>query len=43
MIITGAAKPSQVISHRLPLDEARNAFAKFDTRQEGYIKLILKP
>jgi glutathione-independent formaldehyde dehydrogenase len=43
MIITGAAKPSQVVSHRLSLDEAANAFAKFDARQEGYIKVILKP
>jgi len=43
MIITGAAKPSQVVSHRLSLDEAPDAFAKFDGRQEGYIKVILKP
>jgi glutathione-independent formaldehyde dehydrogenase len=43
MVITGAANPSQVISHRLSLDEAPNAFIKFDTRQEGCIKVILKP
>ena len=43
MIITGAAQPSRVISHRLSLDEAPQAFAKFDARQEGYIKVILKP
>ena len=43
MIITGAAKPCHVVSHRLSLDEAPNAFAKFDARQEGYIKVILKP
>ena len=30
MIITGAAKPSQVVSHRLSLDEAPNAFTKFE-------------
>jgi glutathione-independent formaldehyde dehydrogenase len=42
MIITGAAKPSQVVSHRLSFDEAPNAFAKFDARQDGYIKVILK-
>jgi hypothetical protein len=41
--ILGAAKPSQVVSHRLSLDEVPNAFAKFDARQEGYIKVILKP
>jgi len=43
MIITGAAKPSQIVSHRLSLDEAPAAFAKFDARQEGYIKVVLKP
>ena len=43
MIITGTAKPSQIVSHRLSLDEAPAAFAKFDARQEGYIKVVLKP
>jgi glutathione-independent formaldehyde dehydrogenase len=40
MIIAG---PSQVVSHRLSLDEAPGAFAKFDARQEGYIKIALNP
>jgi glutathione-independent formaldehyde dehydrogenase len=43
MIITGAANSSQVVSHRLSLDEAPAAFAKFDARQAGYIKVIRKP
>jgi glutathione-independent formaldehyde dehydrogenase len=43
MIITGAAKPSQIVSHRLSLEEAPVTFAKFDARQDGYIKIILKP
>ncbi|MGA2365896.1 MAG: glutathione-independent formaldehyde dehydrogenase [Steroidobacteraceae bacterium] len=43
MIITGAAKPSQIVTHRLSLEEAPVAFAKFDARQDGYIKIILKP
>lgn len=43
MIIAGAAKPSQVVSHRLSLEEAPGAFAKFDARQEGYIKIVLNP
>ena len=43
MIITGAAKPSQIVSHRLSLDEAPDAFEKFDRREDGYIKIILKP
>lgn len=43
MIVNGQAKPSQVVSHKLLLEEASNAFAKFDERQDGYIKVILKP
>ena len=43
MIINGAAKPSQVVSHRLSLDDAADAFAKFDAREDGYIKVILRP
>ena len=43
MILTGAAKPSQVVSHRLSLEEAPEAFRKFDAREEGYIKVVLKP
>jgi glutathione-independent formaldehyde dehydrogenase len=43
MIIAGAAKPSKVVSHRLPLDAAPDAFVKFDAREDGYVKVILKP
>lgn len=43
MIINGAAKPSRVVSHRLPLDQAPDAFVKFDQRCDGYIKVVLKP
>jgi glutathione-independent formaldehyde dehydrogenase len=43
MIITGAAKPSQVVSHRLAFEAAPTAFAKFDARAEGYIKVVLQP
>jgi len=43
MIINGAAKPSGVVSHRFPLDRAPDAFAKFDARQDGYVKVVLKP
>lgn len=43
MIITGAARPSQIISHRLLLDDAPDAFEKFDAREDGYIKVMLRP
>jgi glutathione-independent formaldehyde dehydrogenase len=42
MIITGAAKPSLIVSHRLALDCAASAFAKFDARKDGYLKVVLK-
>ena len=43
MIINGAGKPSQVVSHRLRLDQASHAFATFDAREQGSLKVILKP
>lgn len=43
MIICGAARPSQVVSHRLSLEQAPAAFASFDRRADGYIKVILRP
>ena len=43
MIITGAATPSQIITHHLPLEEAPGAYAKFDARKDGYIKVVLTP
>jgi glutathione-independent formaldehyde dehydrogenase len=42
-IVAGRLKPSAVVSHRLPLREAADAFAKFDARSDGYIKIILEP
>jgi glutathione-independent formaldehyde dehydrogenase len=42
MIVSGVATPSHIVSHRLSLDEAPTAFAKFDAREEGYIKVVLK-
>jgi glutathione-independent formaldehyde dehydrogenase len=42
MIVSGAAKPSSVVSHRISIDEAPKAFEKFDAREEGYIKVVLK-
>jgi glutathione-independent formaldehyde dehydrogenase len=43
LIIAGRAKPSFIVSHRLPLDEAPDAYRKFDLREDGYTKVILKP
>lgn len=43
MIIEGRAKPSFVVSHELPLDQAASAYDKFDKRIEGYTKVVLHP
>lgn len=43
LIMTGKAKPSLIISHRLPLEGGPDAYAKFDRRVDGYTKVILKP
>jgi glutathione-independent formaldehyde dehydrogenase len=43
LIIAGRAKPSFIVSHRLPLEQAPEAYAKFDQRTDGYTKVILKP
>lgn len=43
LIIAGRARPSFIVSHRLPLEEAATAYRKFDERRDGYTKVILKP
>lgn len=43
LIIAGRAKPSFIISHDLPLTEAPMAYQKFDKREDGFTKVILKP
>ena len=43
LIHAGKAKPSQIISHELALDEAPKAYAKFDKREQGWTKVVLKP
>ena len=43
MIISGVAKPSFVVSHEVDLDEAVDAYDKFDRRVDGYTKVLLHP
>jgi glutathione-independent formaldehyde dehydrogenase len=43
LIARGRIKPSKIVSHRLPLHDAADAFAKFDARAEGYLKIVLDP
>jgi glutathione-independent formaldehyde dehydrogenase len=43
LIIAGKATPSMLVSHELSLDEAPEAYEKFDKRVEGYTKVLLHP
>ena len=43
LIIAGRASPAFVVSHEVPLEEAPDAYVKFDRREDGYTKVILHP
>ena len=43
LIEAGKAKPSWIISHELPLDQAPEAYKSFDERKDGWTKVVLKP
>ena len=43
LIISGRASPDFVVSHEVSLEEAPEAYVKFDRREEGYTKVILHP
>lgn len=43
LIISGKAKPSFVVSHEIPIDDAETAYDKFDKRVEGYTKVLIHP
>jgi glutathione-independent formaldehyde dehydrogenase len=43
LIIAGKAKPSFIVSHRLPLEAAPEAYKNFDARGSEYTKIVLKP
>jgi len=43
LIEAGRAKPSMIVSHELALDQAPEAYEKFDKRARGWTKVILKP
>jgi threonine dehydrogenase-like Zn-dependent dehydrogenase len=42
-IEAGEIDPSFVITHRLPLEEAPDAYKKFRDKEDGCIKVVLKP
>ena len=42
LIVNGKARPSMIVSHRIPIDQAPEAYEKFDKRIEGYTKVLIK-
>ncbi|GAM84243.1 hypothetical protein ANO11243_022370 [Dothideomycetidae sp. 11243] len=43
LIISGKAKPSFIVSHEVSIDDAVEAYDKFDKRIDGYTKVLLHP
>ncbi|MEH6986353.1 zinc-dependent alcohol dehydrogenase [Cytobacillus firmus] len=43
MIAEGKFDPSDIVTHVLPLDEAKHGYEAFDTKTEDCIKVLLKP
>jgi len=43
LIAEGRATPSFIVSHELPLDRAPEAYERFDAREDGWTKVVLKP
>jgi S-(hydroxymethyl)glutathione dehydrogenase/alcohol dehydrogenase len=43
LIATGKVDPGDVITHILPLDQAKHGYQIFDTRTDNCIKVVLKP
>jgi threonine dehydrogenase-like Zn-dependent dehydrogenase len=41
LIFAGRAKPSWIVSHEISLQEAPDAYEKFDSREDGWTKVIL--
>ncbi|MBU7316524.1 zinc-dependent alcohol dehydrogenase [Paenibacillus oleatilyticus] len=43
LIAEGKVDPGDIITHVLPLDQAKHGYEVFDTKTDGCIKVILKP
>jgi hypothetical protein len=41
-IVNGRAKPGQIVSHHIDIQEAPDAYEKFDKRIEGYTKVLIR-
>jgi len=43
LIAEGRARPSFVVSHELPLDAAPEGYQHFDSRDPGWMKVVMHP
>jgi glutathione-independent formaldehyde dehydrogenase len=43
LIIAGRATPSFLVSHELPLEQAPEVYDRFDKREAGWTKVLLRP
>jgi glutathione-independent formaldehyde dehydrogenase len=43
LIVAGRATPSFLVSHELPLDQAAEGYQRFDNREAGWTKVLLRP
>lgn len=43
MIADGKLDPADIVTHRLPLEQAAHGYEVFDTKTDGCIKVVLKP
>jgi S-(hydroxymethyl)glutathione dehydrogenase/alcohol dehydrogenase len=43
LLVENKVDPSDIITHRLPLDDAPHGYEAFDTKTEDCIKVVLKP
>ncbi len=43
MLAENKVDPSDIITHKLPLNQAKHGYEIFDTKTDGCIKVVLKP
>ncbi|MFT3774009.1 MAG: glutathione-independent formaldehyde dehydrogenase [Minicystis sp.] len=43
LVVSGQAQPSFVVTHRMRLEDAPEAYARLSKRTEGFAKVVLKP
>ncbi len=42
LIVSGRARPSLIVSHHIKIDQAPEAYSKFDQRTDGYTKVLIR-